>query len=298
MSATLHPPLARRSRSFRAMGTFWWVCCDLPELLEQAEQVVHDDEAQLSRFRPDSALSALNQRRALQHPRLAAVVRSALRMFDLTGGAFDPRLGAQLAALGYDRSFENLAERIATHGDGSTLDIQLEGDAIQLHGRGDVDLGGIAKGFVVDRVIEHLCSQGASEVVVDGGGDLRSVGVSWLIGVGEGLEVWSNVGAVATSSTRERRWRSADGVEHHHVLDPSTSRSVDSSLCEATIIAPDTTMADALATAALVAPDRVLLMLENLNAHALVRSVDGTWWTTPGFPFARPAGEPMGENDE
>jgi len=78
-------------------------------LLLEAEALVHDLEARLSRFRPDSALSRLNRERAATCPTLAAVTPLALGLRDRTGGAFDPTLGAGLCALGYDRSFARVS---------------------------------------------------------------------------------------------------------------------------------------------------------------------------------------------
>lgn len=278
-------------RAFYAMGTVWWIRCDAPALLAQAEALVHDAEARLSRFRPTSALAALNRDGHSVDPLLADVVRAALRFHSLTGGAFDPTLGARLAALGYDRTFTAIRRPPPLPPERGDLRprVAVDGDRVDLEGPGALDLGGVAKGFTVDRVVAHLLAGGAREVLIDGGGDLRGAGGSWPIGAGDGLVVESGLGAVATSSTRRRRWRDAGGTALHHILDPRTGRPAAAAIDTATVVAPDATTADALATALLVDPDAVMPLLPSLGAHALVSDLHGTWWTTPGAPFHAPA---------
>ena len=76
------------------------------------------------------------------------------------------------------------------------------------------------------------------------------------------------------------------GEALHHILDPETGTSADSPLAEATVIADQAATADALATAILVAPDRLLPRLDRWNARAAVRGADGDWWTTRNWKEA------------
>ena len=278
------------TRRFEAMNTSWWVRCDRSVLLDGVEPWVEEVEARLSRFLDDSALSRLNRTRSAEDAILAGVTRAALEMAEATGGAFDPTLGGQLAALGYDRSFEKIdrptVERRREGDDGAPLAVHLEGDRVELHGDGELDLGGIAKGWTIDRVVERLRSSGAESVLVDAGGDLRGTGRPWPIGLEAGPVVELTGAAIATSSRRRRRWASAGGEEFHHILDPETGQSADSPLAEVTVIAGEAATADALATALLVAPDRLLPQLDRWEARAAVRSADGDWWTTSNWKEA------------
>ena len=284
----------KASREFRAMGTSWWIACDTPSLLPEAEALVRVIEVRLSRFLPDSALSVLNRERSAECPTLAAVTHVALRLSAATGGAFDPRLGARLARLGYDRSFDQLGRVGGRHladldPAPTTTSVAVEGHRVTLEGTGDLDLGGIAKGWTVDRVLEQLLARGAGAVLVDGGGDLRGAGGPWPIGIGDGLSVSTAAGAIATSSTRSRRWRDVAGRERHHILDPRTGLPSATTLESATVIAGDAATADALATAVLACPPhglaRLLSNLTSLGAHALVCDRDERWWMTPRAPI-------------
>lgn len=281
------------SVEFRAMGTTWWVRTDEPRLLDEARSYVADVESRLSRFRPDSALTLLNRRREARDAALAAVTKFALELRALTAGAFDPTLGLELRRLGYDRSWptsEALPARVSPcpgeiEGEKKrpvTL-ARVEGDRVFLEGDGELDLGGVAKGWTVDRVIELFVARGCGEVLVDGGGDIRGAGRTWSIGVGDGRAFEIASEGVATSSTRVRRWRAAGGEEMHHILDPHTRLPARSEIETVTVIASNAATADGLATAAIVAPAVVLPLLPTLDARAIAGGANGAWWVTPNW---------------
>jgi thiamine biosynthesis lipoprotein len=275
------------SLTFAATGTQWWLACDVPGALPLAEALVREAEARLSRFHPESSLSRLNREREIEDPMLAEVVRAALELRELTGGAFDPTLGARLCELGYATTFVGIDSPKPAGGyhPGSLL-VTTGESSVRLEGRGELDLGGIAKGWIVDRVVDMLVEAGASSAIVDGGGDIRVVGGPWPIEYGLGHIVYVESGAITTSSIRRRRWRDADGRELHHVLDPHTGNPVRPPLESVTIRARETTLADALATAALVDAERIFELLPSLDAQAAACDEGGRWWTTANWESA------------
>jgi thiamine biosynthesis lipoprotein len=272
------------SLAFPATGTEWWLACDVPHVLARAESVVRMGEQKLSRFLPDSSLSRLNRLRQVEDATLAEVVRAALDVRDRTAGAFDPTLGARLSELGYDATFDEI-ERPLTSGpyQPSSLVVAVEQDCVRLGGSGELDLGGIAKGWIVDRVVDFLSTEGVTNAIVDGGGDLRVVGGPWPIEYGSGLVAHVGSGAIATSSIRRRSWRDANGRGLHHVLDPRSGEPVRPPVHTVTIRARQAALADALATAMLVDAERVLELLPSFDAHAAVCDAGGQWWTTESW---------------
>lgn len=271
-------------REFHAMGTTWWVTCDAPGLLAGVERAVRALEGRLSRFLPDSALSQLDRERQVSDPALAAVTKVALALRTSTCGMFDPTLGAQLRGLGYDRPFVELGRAASVVTTPSprpdALEVKVDGDRLSLTGEGSLDLGGIAKGWTVDRMLERLRRGGARWGLVDGGGDIRGFGRRWRIGVGDGLSVSVSEAAVATSSTLLRRWRDGAGLERHHIVDPRTGVPARTRVVTATVVAPTATEADGLATALLVDADLVLGRLPAHGARAALCDEGGRWWTT------------------
>jgi len=123
-------------RSFRAMGTVVELLLDIEPgaesdaALARAEQEFERLERLLSRFRPDSELSALNRLGMIDAGAdLVAVTTLALQARERTGGLFDPTVHDALVAAGYDRTFENLS------GDGPPVSAQACGGAVRIEGR-------------------------------------------------------------------------------------------------------------------------------------------------------------------
>ena len=279
---------------FRAMGTAWWIRADgAATAFPAVRALVEREEQRCSRFRPDSVLSCLNRRRFVHDARLAALVRRALRLRRLTGGAFDPTLGDAMRAAGYDRDFQSLPELCLTWAPPvERLRVRVAGERVALEGPGSLDLGGIAKGATVDAVAALLRARGCPTFCIDAGGDLRAEGPGpdgegWRIGVGPDPEDESGAtlavslrdAAVATSSTLRRRWATPSGTAHH-ILAPACGAPAASGVTVATVVAADAATADALATALIADPAAVLAAPPGIAA-LLCR--DNAWVMTPAM---------------
>ncbi|MCZ7569723.1 MAG: FAD:protein FMN transferase [Ardenticatenaceae bacterium] len=265
--------------TFRAMGTEVTLMVAAPhlpagtvaELLHQAEALFAEYERVMSRFRPESELSRVNRRAGAWvrvSPLLFEVIRLACRAAGHTAGRFDPTLGLTLSALGYDRSFELLADegeaapevpaRPATW---ATIELDARRRAVRLPRGVALDLGGIAKGYTADAVARFLRRHGPA--LVDAGGDICALGrppgePAWRIGVASPFEPEQDLArlqlsdaACATSTTVKRRWQRA-GRHYHHILDPRTNRPAESDLVSVTVVAPTAAAAEVHAKVALV----------------------------------------------
>jgi thiamine biosynthesis lipoprotein len=209
-------------------------------------------EALLSRFRDDSELSRLNADGELTAgPDLLAVTRLALTARERTNGSFDPTVHDAVVAAGYDRSFE----LVESDGDAASPGarcggaVEIDETTIRLGPGARLDLGGIAKGYAVDRAVEILAAEGAC--LVNAGGDLAVGGGGlWPVAIdGTELMLELSSGALATSGRDRRRWRRGD-VEHHHLIDPSTGLPAQTELLRATVAAPTAVEAEVLAKVA------------------------------------------------
>jgi FAD:protein FMN transferase len=227
-------------------------------------------EALLSRFRPDSELSRLNAAGAVDAgPDLLAVTQAALAARRRSGGRFDPTVHEALVAAGYDRSFELVARDIVDHPGppprcGGRVDV--DGTRITLDPDVRLDLGGIAKGYAVDRAAAILAQGGPC--LVNAGGDLVARGGSWPIGLGgTDLVLELTAGAIATSGRDRRRWRQGD-EERHHLIDPATSRPAVTELLRVTVVAPTAVEAEVLAKVAFLGGD--------VDAPRVLMRADGT----------------------
>lgn len=242
---------------FRAMGTGIELLLDADDeeqtrsALRAVEEEFERLEAMLSRFRPDSELSQLNRDgRILAPPDLERVVELALEAREQSGGRFDPTVYDALLQAGYDRSFELVEPDASDDGSegarcGGWVKIDAETGLIELEPGFHIDLGGIGKGYAVDRAIEILAVSGSC--LVNAGGDLAVRGDKpWPVGVEDGPTLELTRGAIATSGRDQRRWRRG-GQERHHLIDPATGRPSETDLLRITIVASTAVEAEVLA---------------------------------------------------
>jgi thiamine biosynthesis lipoprotein len=215
---------------------------------------------------------------------LFAVLSRAITMARATNGAFDPTIGpvgrlwraARLQRrLPDSRALDSARALVGWQSigvDSAAARIRLERPGMRL------DLGGIAKGFIVQRALDGLRSAGVPRALVEAGGDLAvgdaPPGTSgWRVVVGESTMHLANT-AVSTSGPRYQ-YIEIDGVRYSHVIDPRTGMALTTAF-EATVIATDGATADALATAiTIVGAEQGRAIAERFGA-TIVRSAATT----------------------
>jgi FAD:protein FMN transferase len=270
------------TRRFRAMGTDIEVFVDAPgadEALAAAEDEFHRLEAILTRFRPESELSRLNEAGALDAgPDLVEVVALALEARERTAGRFDPTVHDALVSAGYDRTFEDVPANgnAAVSGAACGGAVRFSDGRIELGPNVRIDLGGIGKGYAAARAAQLLSKAGPA--LVNAGGDIAVSGGSWPVGVqtAEGeLTLELSSGALATSGRDRRRWRRA-GTELHHLIDPRTGTSSGSDLVRLTVVASDAVEAEVWAKALyLSGEDGAVREADDLGLPCVLVTADG-----------------------
>jgi thiamine biosynthesis lipoprotein len=273
--------------SFPAMGTtieLFVETDDASDELEAAEAEFERLEQVMSRFRPTSELSRLNEAGELDvSPELADVVGRALEARVSSRGRFDATVHDALVAAGYDRTFDDVtkdapdASPPARCGGG----VAVEGRRIRLEPGTRLDLGGIGKGYAAERVATLLALTGPC--LVSAGGDIAVRGVpstgTWPIAVSDGITLGLTQGGLATSGSERRRWRRG-GVEQHHLIDPATGMPAASDLLRVTAVGSDAVEAEVLATSMFIGGlDEAL----TADAAAVLLTVDGRTFVTGGI---------------
>ena len=238
-------------------------------LTEFAERELHLMERRWSRFLPESELSRLNA--AAGKPVIVSadtfsVIKSAVDAWEHTDGRFDPTIHDALCAIGYDRTFAEIAPRAAVSGEAppspGCSDIELDHHLreVRLPIGVRLDLGGIAKGAAADLVVSRLLDAGAYGACVNIGGDIRVEGTAptaagWIIDITFGGELHRRIalggGAVCTSTRTKRRWMTAGG-ERHHIIDPHLGRST-TGLRSVSVVGARATQAEVLTKTVFVA---------------------------------------------
>jgi thiamine biosynthesis lipoprotein len=258
--------------TFRALGTRVRLIATgrgAAPAVDAARAAILDYHARLSRFLPESELSALNGDPRPTVPAsglLRSAVRAGLWAARRSGGLVDPCLLDALEAAGYVESYRpDGAIRLpaagprlaAPHPDRSWLTVRVDDGAgtIERPPGLRLDLGGSGKGHVADLVAERLAP--FRSWVVDCGGDVR-VGGARQVQIAHPLRdspatvLTLDGGAVATSSVVSRAWATPNGRSAHHLLDPRSGQPVSTGLLSATALAPTTLEAETLAKVALL----------------------------------------------
>ena len=201
---------------------------------------------------------------------LAQRIGAALAMRELSGGLFDPTIGALVSLWQFDgRAATDASVPSATSLAAATaranVAVRVSGDIATLttDQRGLViDFGGIAKGFALQALRDTLREQAVPIAIIDIGGDVLAIDRAGTARLRVGIQnpsrgdaiafVESRDGEVTVTSGDYARYRETDEGRAHHLIDPRTgepgrlARSV-------TVIGSDPPLADAAATALMIA---------------------------------------------
>ena len=253
-----------------------------------------------SRFLPDSELSQLSARIGLPvrvSELLYHAVDFALAIAEESDGAFDPTMGLEMEARGFNREHASgrlVSTSVSAPRDVSYRDVHPDPDArtITLRRPLLLDLGAVAKGLAIDLAARELAA--FRSFAIDAGGDLflggrRNDREPWKVGIrhprgeAEFLDVVCvSDRAVCTSGDYERRSRSGGA----HILRPATKTPV-TDVASVTAIAATAMLADALATAAFVlGPERGIALLEQHDVEGLLVTPALERYETRGFRSA------------
>jgi thiamine biosynthesis lipoprotein len=248
------------------------------EAFVEAKRIEHIMEP----LKGDGELQRLNARdRAgwfAVSPELRIVVEEAKRYYDLSDGAFDPTIAPvkwswQFEEGGRIPGDDEMAENLKLVG---MSHIDLRGDSLYFPDTATkLDLGGVAKGYAVDKMIALLEQRGVKSILVNAGGDILTRGKKpddedWVIGLrhprlNKTIILSHNPhSAVATSGDYERYFM-AEGVRYHHILNPETGYPARE--CISVTVWTDNAMdADILATTIFVlGPEKGLNLAERLD---------------------------------
>jgi FAD:protein FMN transferase len=270
------------------------------------EEMRHIDES-MSTYKPTSEVSQVNAKAADGPMRISKelfdLLTTAKEYSVITDGAFD----ITYASVGYMYDFrkhirpdEAQIDKALPAVDYRHVLLDTKNQTVQFSQKGvRIDLGGIAKGYSVDRGIEVLKSFGITRAYVSAGGDSRIIGdrfgKPWMVGIrdprkGEG-EVISRIplvdAAISTSGDYERFFEE-NGVRYHHIIDPHTGHSA-SKVRSATIIGPYATRTDGLSkTAFVLGPEKAMEIYNRIDdIDAIIVKLDGTVIYSKGIEPAR-----------
>jgi len=255
---------------------------------------VNELEDIFNEYRTDSEISQLNRlgKGCMEDvsPALIALLKDAKLWSRVTGGAFDVTVGPLIdlwKRAAKDKRIpteEEIAEAKSRVG---MQHVTINDDSVCLdRDKMKFALGGIAKGAILDEATLVLRRSRIARGLVDAGGDVASFGKgTFNVGIqspGKQGKLYGSImlpaGGVVTSGDYER-FVTIDGKNYSHIIDPRSGRPADE-LVSVTVMGPDATNADALATAiSVLGKKRGVALMERLpNFRAVIMSHDGSVW--------------------
>lgn len=282
-----------------------------PEAGRAALEAVMDEmrriDRQFSPYREDSQLSRLNREAPsadADQPvaistELSRLLQASIRYGELSEGAFDVTYGSVGRYYDYrekQQPDEATRERLLAAIDYRLIHLDAEAETVY-YGRPEVyvDLGGIAKGYAVDRAIALLRERGIEHASVSAGGDTRLLGDHrgrpWQVGIKNPRETEEvaitlplSGEAVSTSGDYERFFIDGKGERVHHILNPDTGASA-AGIASATVLGPEAMDTDALATSVFVlGREKGLALIDRLEPfEAILISTAGKVFYSEGL---------------
>jgi thiamine biosynthesis lipoprotein len=294
----LHSTKIEQRRLKPLLGTFvevrarGWNERQVSAAVDQAFACVRTVESRMSAHDPQSDLGRIYERGLFEpvkvHPGTFGVIEASLSLHRMSDGVFDVTVGDVLER---NRLLPRWRRKQEARTGGTATDIQLLDDCrIQLRRPLRLDLGGIAKGFAVDRAVEALMEAGTESGCVNAGGDFRIFGPQSepllirspenpckLVHVAE-----IQAGAVATSATYfSRRTRG------HRVVTPLVNGQTRSALNfpgSVTVIASSCMWSDALTKVIAIDHRKGASLLKHFDAQAILLDSDGDCLLVRVFP--------------
>lgn len=232
--------------------------------------LISDLELQMSVYRDDSEITKLNQLAdegpVAVEPGLFEVLDAARRICELTEGAFDPTAGPLVALWRFCREESRIptqeeVDRCLEIVGMKYVSLDREARTVRFDKVGvELNLGGIGKGYALDRAMAELRRRGIEDCLMHGGqssllacGDHNGLG-GWPVGIGNPLFTGQRLGtivirdcALATSGSNIQYFRHK-GKKYGHILNPQNGWPIETML-SVTVLAPSAAMADALSTA-------------------------------------------------
>lgn len=223
----------------------------------------------LSIYEPNSELSQFNRSGAFtfRAPYFYPILRESASMVQLTGGAFDPTVGALVEANGFGQLGRSADSPGQSDGNPPTIGfthIWFDEERVErTHPDVQLNFNAIAKGYAVDVAGQFLTKHGADQYLIELGGEVRCRGLNpegqpWRIGIESPIgdsELSATIPlmnkSLATSGTYRNRYEQ-NGIDYQHLIDPRTGQMTTSDLMSVTVVADDCLTADALATAFMV----------------------------------------------
>ena len=283
-----------------ALGTVYKVTVSdkAPDSLrEKVEGICAAADSSMSVFNPRSLLSRINRNETDSlNEDIIRNIELARSVSELSGGKYDITVQPLVDAYGFidgRQAAEVNVDSLLRYVGYEKITIR-EGRLVKQYPEIQIGLNSIAKGYTVDKIARMLEQEGASDYLVNVGGEIFCRGVNpsgerWHIAIdtpyegnylpGASTSTVINVSeaGIATSGNYRNFHTGPDGRKYTHIIDPTTGGNTESNLLSATVVAESCTLADAMATMymALGLEGSLALLAEHPEFAVLLIYADG-----------------------
>lgn len=272
------------------------------ELVKQVFTTMEELEQMLSRFVTTSEVARINQQAGewvKVSPTTIELVQLGIELGHVSNGAFDITIGAVLDLWGFGSgnyhvpSEEELAQALSTV-DYTKVEVNSQTNEVRIPAETILDLGGIAKGFVVDGGIKILRKAKVQRSIINAGGDIsvigrRPDGEPWRVGV-QDPDLPSDIRWILPLDDRSvvtsgdyQRYFTEDGQRYHHIIDPKTGYPA-RGLRSVTVVGENGAICDAISTAVFVLGwEQGRQLVESLDNVEAILVKDTDVWISSGL---------------
>ena len=266
---------------------------------ENAKECLSEIESEIIRLenifsvnKQDSEISKINSSTDAVYvcSDTANIIKKATEISALTDGAFDISIYPLVKLWGFtEKDFKVPTDDQIAQVIKSTDYKKIEIDDNKIRFDGQIDLGGIAKGYACDKISKILKKHNIEEAIISLGGNILIKGNQKTVGIAhpnKSDELICTLKATNTSivtSGGYQRNFSQDGKIYHHILDPKTGKPAQSGIISATIICDNSTLADGLSTAVyIMGTDKAIkFWKENQNFDMIIIDNQNIYATVP-----------------
>lgn len=258
-------------------------CSD--EVLDGAFELCKTYENLLSRTNENSTVFALNNSdgfREIDEETLEIIKRS-IYFGKLSDGKFDITILPVSTLWDFNNQIIPSKDEIAEALKNVDYEaIEIKENSVNLNGK-KINLGGIAKGYIADKVKEYLKHHNATAGIVNLGGNVVVFGKEYKVGIKRPF----GDDAIATLSVKDKsvvtsgiyeRYIEKDGRLYHHIIDTATGYGVENELASVTVIADSSMDCDALSTVCMLSGAKkgseIINSLENTEAVFVLKNGD------------------------
>lgn len=272
--------------------------------INKIEKYINDLDDRLSIFKPSSEISLINKNAGIEFKKVSKdtfeILKFAKKYSKVTNGTFDittkPLTDLWRKNKNIIPKYEEIKESLRNVNYNNII-LNIKEQSVMLQNKGqEIDLGGIAKGYIIDKIKLILKNNNFNNAIINLGGTVSSIGEQRNIGIRNPFipmnqsgkeELFAIINSVdvniITSGSYEQYYK-IDGRIYHHILNPKTGYPTETELVSVTLVGNNGAELDALATACFILGlEKSFRLVKKRKLNAIFVLNDGKIYVTDGL---------------